>query len=211
MRIGFIGSGNIGGTVARLLAERGHEVWLSNSRGPDTLRDLAAQIGERAHPATGEEAAEVAEVVVVSIPFGRIHDLPAKPLAGKIVIDTNNYYPRRDGQWAELDSGDTTSSELLAGRLPGARVVKAFNTIYYAELASQGQPAGTPDRRALPIAGDDPAAKAVVAGLLDEIGYDAVDAGPLRAGRRFEPDTPPYGPRLDAAGLRDALAASGTP
>jgi predicted dinucleotide-binding enzyme len=208
MRIGFIGSGRIGGTLARLLAQHGHEVWLSNSRGPETLRDLAAEIGDRAHPATAAEAAEAGELLVVSVPLKNYVDVPVKSTAGKVVIDTNNYYPQRDGQIAALDEGETTSSELLAGHLPDARVVKLFNTIYWEELRDQGQPAGTPGRRALPLAGDDDDAKQQVVALLDEIGFDAVDAGPLREGGRFEPGTAPYGPRLDAAELRRALAGA---
>jgi predicted dinucleotide-binding enzyme len=206
MRIGLIGSGNIGGTLARLWVSLGHEVWLSNSRGPETLANLAAEMGPAAHASTAAEAAEQGEVVVVSVPFGRFRDIPAAPLAGKVVIDTNNYYPQRDGQWPELDDGSTTSSELLAAHLgDSAHVVKAFNTIYFKQLLEDGQPAGAPGRRALPIAGDDPAAKATVTTLLDELGYDAVDAGPLAEGRRFQPDTPPYGPRMTAAELREAL------
>jgi predicted dinucleotide-binding enzyme len=118
----------------------------------------------------------------------------------------DNYYPQRDGQIPELDDGNTTSSELLAAHLPDARVVKAFNTIYFADLASQGQPAGTPGRRALPVAGDDAGAKSLVTGLIDEFGFDVVDAGKLAEGRRFQPGTPAYNRRLDAAGLRAALA-----
>jgi predicted dinucleotide-binding enzyme len=206
MRIGLIGSGNIGGSLARLWVPLGHEVWLSNSRGPETLADFAAELGERAHAATAAEAAEQGELVVVSVPFGRVRQLPAEPLAGKIVIDTNNYYPQRDGQWPDLDADRTTSSEILADHLgDSVRVVKAFNTIYSKQLAEDGTPAGTPGRRALPIAGDDADAKATVTALLDELGFDAVDAGPLAEGRRFQPDTPPYGPRLDAAALREAL------
>jgi predicted dinucleotide-binding enzyme len=206
MRIGFIGSGRIGGTLARLFAQQGHEVWLSNSRGPQTLHDLATEIGDLAHPATAEEAAEAGDLLIVSIPLKNYLAVPVKPTAGKVVIDTDNYYPQRDGHIAALDAGETTSSELLADHLPDARVVKLFNTIYWEELRDQGQPAGTPGRRALPLAGDDDEAKAQVTALLTEIGFDAVDAGPLREGRRFEPGTPPYGPRFDVAGLRDALA-----
>jgi 8-hydroxy-5-deazaflavin:NADPH oxidoreductase len=205
MRIGLIGSGNIGSTLARLWVDRGHEVWLSNSRGPETLVDLAGELGPTAHPSTAADAAEHGEIVLVSVPFGRFREIPAAPLAGKVVIDTNNYYPQRDGQWPELDDDSTTSSELLASHLGSARVVKAFNTIYFKQLLEDGTPAGTPGRRALPIAGDDAEAKAAVAALLDELGYDAVDAGPLTEGRRFQPDTPPYGPRMTAAELREAL------
>lgn len=206
MQIGLIGAGNIGGTVAQLAVAHGHEVVLSNSRGPDTLADLVASLGDRARAATVDEAAAAGDVVVVTIPLRVYEQVPSTPLAGKPVIDTNNYYPGRDGRIEALDSDSTTSSELLAGHLPGARIVKAFNTIYFKDLGSQGAPRGTPHRRALPIAGDDPAAKQLVTALLDEFGFDVVDAGPLAEGRRFQPDTPAYNVRLDAPGLRAALS-----
>jgi len=183
---------------------------VSNSRGPDTLADLVKEItdrGGRAHAATVEEAAREGEVVVVSIPFGRYLEVPATPLVGKVVIDTNNYYPQRDGRWPRLDADETTSSEMLAEHLPGARVVKAFNTIYWEHLRDEGRPAGEPGRRALPIAGDEEGAKETVGTLLDEIGFDAVDVGPLAAGRLFQPGTPPYGASLDAPALRRILRA----
>jgi len=206
MRIGLIGSGNIGSTVARLAIGAGHEVVLSNSRGPQTLTDLVAELGERASAGTAAQAAAAGDLVVVSIPFKNYQQVPVDELVGKTVVDTDNYYPRRDGQIAELDAGTTTSSELLAAHLPRSHVVKAFNTIRSADLASQGQPAGSAGRRALPIAGDDEAAKAAVTALIGQLGFDVVDAGPLREGRRFEPDEPAYLVRLDADGLRDALA-----
>lgn len=204
--IGFIGSGHIGGTLARLAVEHGQAAVVSNSRGPHTLVDLVAELGDGARAATAQEAATDGDVVVVSVPFGAYRDVPAAPLAGKVVIDTNNYYWERDGHVAEIDEGATTSAELLAGHLAGARVVKAFNHITSADLGSRGTPAGTPGRRALAIAGDDAEAKAVVAGLIDRWGFDVVDAGPLAEGWRFQRDTPAYGPDLDADGLREALA-----
>lgn len=204
MRIGFIGSGNIGGTLATLLAGAGHDVIVSNSRGPAAVADLVAQIGPRATAGSATDAATGGDVVVVAIPFLRYHDLPAEQLAGRIVVDAGNYYPARDGQIAEIDAGATSSSELVAAALPGAKVVKAFNTIYYVHLREDGRPAGTPGRRAIPIAGDDSDAKQVVAGLLDDIGFDAYDAGPLAAGRRLEPGSPVYNVRR----TRDELAAA---
>ena len=210
MRIGFIGSGHIGATLAKLFASVGHEVIVSNSRGPETLTELVKEIteqGGRARAATAEEAAREGEVVVVSIPFGRYLEVPATPLIGKVVIDTNNYYPQRDGHWPQLDAGETTSSEMLAEHLPGARVVKAFNSIYWEHLRDEGRPTGDPDRWALPIAGDEEGAKETEGMLLDEIGFDAVDAGPLANGRLFQPGTPPYGARLDQAALRRLLQA----
>ncbi|MEN1974221.1 NADPH-dependent F420 reductase [Cellulomonas sp. P4] len=206
--IGFIGSGNIGGTLARLAVEHGHAAVVSNSRGPHTLVDLVADLGDGARAGTAEEAATDGEVVVVSVPFHAYRSVPAAALAGKVVIDTNNYYWERDGHVAELDDGTTTSSELLAGHLGGARVVKAFNHITSADLGSRGTPSGTPGRRALAIAGDDADAKALVTSLVDRWGFDVVDAGPLAEGWRYQRDTPAYGPDLDADGLRAALAAA---
>jgi hypothetical protein len=205
MRIGLIGAGRIGGTVARLAVEHGHDVVVSNSRGPQTLGDLVTGLGRHAAAGTVAQAAAAGALVVVAIPLKSYQQVPAAGLAGKTVIDADNYYPDRDGQFPQLDDGSTTSSELLAAHLPGAHVVKAFNTIYYRDLASQGAPAGTPGRRALPIAGDDAAAKAAVTGLIDQFGFDVVDVGPLAEGRRFQPGTPAYNVRLDASALRRAL------
>jgi 8-hydroxy-5-deazaflavin:NADPH oxidoreductase len=218
--VGFIGSGHIGGTVARLATAAGYDVVMSNSRGPETLRDLVDELGPHARAATAAEAGAAGDLVVVSIPLRAYLAVPVEPLAGKVVIDTNNYYAQRDGHIPELDDGSTTSSELLQRHLPTASVVKVFNNIFFKHLASLARPAGAPDRTALPIAGDDPDAKAAVAAFLDAIGYDSVDAGPLGAGgRRFQPDTPaygaPYGSFSDehgtpagAAALRTALDAA---
>lgn len=203
MRIGVIGSGMIGGTLARLFAGAGHEVVLGNSRGPESLADLVAELGDRVTAATAAGAAEAGEVVVVAIPFGRFRDLPLAALAGKVVLDANNYYAPRDGNVPEIDAGATSSSEMLAAAAPGASVVKAFNTIWYVHLRDDGRPAGTPGRRAIPIAGDDAEAKAVVAGLIDDIGFDTYDVGPLAEGRRIEPGTPAYNVGL----TRDEIAA----
>jgi predicted dinucleotide-binding enzyme len=196
----------IGGTIARLAVDRGHEVVLSNSRGPDSLADLVATLGPRASAADPSGAAAAGDLVVVTIPLKHYRSVPVAELSGKIVVDTNNYYPERDGRVPELDDASTTSSELLAGHLAGARVVKAFNTIYFEHLATEGLAPGTPDRRALPIAGDDAGAKDSVARLIDEFGFDVVDAGPLPEGRRFQPGTPAYNIRLTAEQLRTALA-----
>ena len=192
--VGFIGSGSIGSTIARLAVEAGYDVVLSNSRGPETLADLVAELGPKARAGTAAQAAAEGDLVVVSVPFHAYRAVPAEPLAGKPVLDTNNYYPQRDGHVAALDDGSTTSSELLQQHLGSAKVVKVFNNILYTHLASLARPAGAADRSALPIAGDDPQAKAAVSAFLDAIGYDAVDAGPLAdGGRRFQPDTPAYG------------------
>jgi 8-hydroxy-5-deazaflavin:NADPH oxidoreductase len=217
--VGFIGSGNIGGTVARLAVAAGYDVVLSNSRGPETLKDLVDELGPRARAATPAEAAAAGDLVVVSIPLRAYRSTPVEPLKGKTVIDTNNYYPQRDGHVAELDDGTTTSSELLQRHLGEAHVVKVFNNIFFKHLASLARPAGAPDRSALAIAGDDAVAKADVARFLDAIGYDSVDAGPLgEGGRRYQVGTPAYGAPYgsfsdergtpaDAATLRAALAA----
>jgi len=191
--IGLIGSGHIGSTVARLAVDAGHDVVLSNSRGPGTLTDLVDQLGPHARAATAPEAAAAGDLVVVTIPLKAYRQVPVEPLRGKVVIDTNNYYPQRDGHIAELDDGSTTSSELLQAHLPGSRVVKAFNNIHFGHLGSLQRPADSPERSALAIAGNDEAAKQTVAQFLDSIGYDACDAGPLSEGWRYQPGTPAYG------------------
>jgi predicted dinucleotide-binding enzyme len=190
--IGLIGSGHIGGTVGRLAVAAGHDVVLSNSRGPETLVDLVAELGPRARAATAAEAAEAGELVVVTIPLKSYREVPVEPLKGKVVIDTNNYYPQRDGHIAELDDESTTTSELLQAHLPESSVVKAFNNINFLMLRELARPSGDPERSVLAIAGDDADAKAVVARFLDEIGYDAHDAGPLAEGWRFQRDEPAY-------------------
>jgi len=205
MRIGIIGSGNIGATLAERLVGAGHDVVLANSRGPETLAPLVQRLGGGASAATAEDAAAAGDMVIVSIPFGRYAQLPAAPLAGKVVVDSNNYYPSRDGRWPALDADETTSSELLAAHLPGARVVKAFNTVYWEHLRDHARPAGAADRLALPIVGDDADAKATVGALIDEVGYDAVDMGALGEGRRQQPDAELYGAELTTEELRGHL------
>ena len=206
--IGLIGAGNIGSQIARLAVAHGHDAVISNSRGPDTLTALVAELGPKARAATVVDSAKAGDIVVVTIPLKNYRTVPPEPLAGKIVIDTNNYYPQRDGHIKELDDESTTTSELLQRHLPASRVVKAFNHIYAAQLTTDGRPAGTKNRRALVVAGDDPAAKATVTRLLDEFGFDAVDAGPLKEGWRIQRDTPGYGPRRTAEELRKDLAAA---
>lgn len=208
--IGLIGAGRIGGTVARLAVAGGYDVVLSNSRGPDTLAEQVGELGSQARAATPAEAARAADLVVVTIPLKAYRNVPVEPLAGKVVIDTNNYYPARDGQLPELDDGSTTSSELLQRHLSGAQVVKCFNDIFFVHLGALARPAGSPERSALPIAGNDPEAKATVAAFLDAIGYDAVDAGLLVEGRRFQPGTPAYG-TIYAGGSADFTASPGVP
>ncbi len=209
--IGLIGAGHIGSQLARLAVRQGYDVVLSNSRGPETLKDLVHELGPHARAATSAQAAEAGDIVVVTIPLKNISDIPVAPLAGKIVVDTNNYYPERDGHIAGLDNETTTTSELLQRHLPGSKVVKAFNHIYAAELTSHGQPARTPNRRALAIAGNDAGAKQVVADLIDQFGFDVVDIGPLSESWRIQRDTPGYGPRRTAEELRRDLAAAERP
>jgi predicted dinucleotide-binding enzyme len=206
--LGLIGAGHIGSQVARLAVSHGYNVVLSNSRGPETLAGLVAELGPKARAATALEAAKAGDIVVVTIPLKNIKTVPVEPLVGKIVIDTNNYYPQRDGHIAELDAETTTTAELLQAHLPKSKVVKAFNHIYAAELTTHGQPAGTPNRRALVIVGDDAMAKKVVTEMLDAFGFDTVDAGPLKEGWRIQRDTPGYGPRRNAEELRGDLAAA---
>jgi predicted dinucleotide-binding enzyme len=208
MTIGLIGAGHIGSQLARLAIASGHNVVISNSRGPETLAALAAELGPKARAASVADAAKAGDIVVVTVPLKNYRDVPAAPLAGKVVIDTNNYYPQRDGNIPELDDESTTTAELLQAHLPASKVVKAFNHIYAAELTTDGRPAGTPGRRALVVAGNDAAAKATVTALLDEFGFDTVDAGPLKEGWRIQRDTPGYGPRRTADELRKDLAAA---
>jgi hypothetical protein len=206
--IGLIGAGHIGSQLARLAVAHGYQVVVSNSRGPDTLADLVAELGPKARAASVEDAARAGDIVVVTIPLKNIESVPVAPLAGKVVIDTNNYYPQRDGHIAELDNESTTTAELLQRHLPTSKVVKAFNHIYAAELTTDGRPAATPNRRALVIAGDDPSAKQTVAQLIDQFGFDTVDAGALKEGWRIQRDTPGYGPRRTGEELRRDLQSA---
>ncbi|HEY1523257.1 MAG TPA: NAD(P)-binding domain-containing protein [Solirubrobacteraceae bacterium] len=204
MKIGIIGAGNIGGTLTRRLQELGHQVSVANSRGPETLRDLAQETGATA--VAIQEAARDQDLVVVTIPQRNITSLPSGLLDGvPVVVDTGNYYPRqRDGAIAEIEDGMPESRWVQ--RQLGHQVIKAFNNIYASHLLEKGQPQGTPGRIALPVAGDDQAAKSVVMELVDELGFDPVDAGGLDESWRQQPESPVYGTDFDAAGVREALA-----
>jgi len=207
MKIGIIGAGNIGGTLARRLRRLGYDVAIANSRGPDSLRDLAAETGAKA--VAVREAARDRDVVIVTIPEKHIPDLPKDLFAGVpadvVVVDTGNYYPReRDGRIEAIESG-TTESRWVSQQL-GRPVIKAFNNIYAQHLLELGKPKGTPGRFALPVAGDDAKAKAIVMHLVDELGFDPVDAGGLDDSWRQQPNTPVYGPDNDAEGVRRALS-----
>lgn len=191
--IGFIGAGLIGATVARLAVQAGHDVVLSNSREPRTLFPLVAALGPNARAATREEAAEEADLVVVTVPLGALTDVPVEPLKGKTVIDTSNYYWQRDGHIDVLDARSITTSQILADHLPESKVVKAFNNINFRHLGLLARPAGDPERTPLVIAGDSQEAKAQVSAFLDSIGYDTLDAGELANGWRFDNGQPAYG------------------
>lgn len=206
MKIGIIGPGNIGGALARRFRASGHDVAMANSRGPASLQELAREIGAR--PVTIDEVVQGAELVVVAIPMTKFASLPAHLFAdaspGLIVVDTSNYYPReRDGRIAEIEAG-LTESAWVQQRL-GHRVVKAFNSIIAQHLLENGRPAGAPDRIALAVSGDDVGQKSVVARLLDDIGFDAVDAGTIAESWRQQPGTPGYLQDLGVEGVRAAL------
>jgi len=208
MQIGIIGAGHIGGTLAGKLVQAGYEVGIANAHGPASLRGLVDELGDRACPMSVAEAASFGKFVIVSIPFGAYDVLPSERFASRIVVDTMNYYPRRDGMYPGLDSGFITSSELLQAHLSEARVVKAFNTMHWNVLRDEGKPAGASGRLAIPVASDHRDAKQVVMGLIDEIGFDAVDAGSLaQGGRRLQPGSRVYGAHLDARTTRQRLAA----
>ncbi|HET9506155.1 MAG TPA: NADPH-dependent F420 reductase [Hymenobacter sp.] len=212
MKIGIIGAGHIGSALAGRFTSLGHSVQIANSRGPETLKDVAQKTG--ATPVTAQEAARFGEVVVVTIPLKSIPDLPKDLFEGVPasvpVIDTSNYYPQlRDGQIAELETGDLTESEWVQQHL-GRPVVKVFNNIHSERLAKAGKPAGDPARFGLPVAGDDAAAKQKVMQLVEELGFDAVDDGTLHTSWRQQPGTPVYGTDLPADKLRQQLADLGT-
>ena len=204
--LGIIGAGHIGSQVARVAIANGYDVVIANSRGPETLADLVAELGSKARAATAQEAAAAADVAVAPVPLRAIDDLPAEQLAGKIVLDTNNYYFERDGRIEALDKGETTTSELVQRALPDSKIAKAFNHIFASEITSDGTPAGTPDRRALATAGDDAEAVAFVTRFYDEAGFDTVNVGPLSESWRVERDRPAYVVRQNAEELTANLA-----
>jgi hypothetical protein len=203
--IGFIGSGHIGSSVARAALAHGYSVVMSNSRGPESLAELVADLGPNASAASGADAASAADFVVVTVPLKAALSVPVAPLAGKVVIDTNNYYFERDGHIAEIDNHSITVSGLLQRHLVGAKVAKGFNHIQSAQILSDALPSGTPGRRALATASDFPEAIDVVTRLFDEIGFDTVNIGPLSESWRIDRDMPGYGSRFDAVQLRAKL------
>lgn len=190
--LGIIGAGHIGSQIARAAVANGYEVVIANSRGPETLAELVAELGPQARAATAEEAAAAADLAVVTVPFKAYPAVPVEPLAGKIVIDTNNYYWERDGHVPALDEGRDTVSGMLQAHLPSSRVAKGFNHITAADITTEGRPAGALERRALATASDYEDAAAAVARIYDEFGYDTVNVGPLAESWRVERDQPAY-------------------
>lgn len=203
---GIIGAGNIGSALARAVISLGDDVVIANSRGPETLEDLVHELGPQARAATAAEAGAAGDVVVVTVPLKALADIPVDELAGKIVLDTDNYYFERDGHIAELDAGEATVSGLLQQHLPTSKVVKAFNHLGARDIGTTGSPAGSPDRRALATSSDYPEAVHFVTDLYDRLGFDTVDTSPLSESWRVERDRPAYGVRQNAAELRDNLA-----
>jgi 8-hydroxy-5-deazaflavin:NADPH oxidoreductase len=208
MKLGIIGAGRIGATAARLFVRAGHEVALSNSRGPDSLKSLVAELGPRAQAMTVADAARFGEVVMEAIPFKHYRSLPADALAGKVLISAANYYAQRDG---EIKFGDLAQTELVQAQLREARVVKAFNTIYWEHLRDQGDLSKpVEERRAIFLAGDDEEAKRIVAFLVEEIGFGPVDTGSLReGGKRQEPGSNIYNKAMTVKEAREALSRAG--
>jgi predicted dinucleotide-binding enzyme len=204
--VGIIGAGNIGSALAKGLVDRGYDVVISNSRGPETLADLVSELGSHATAGTVQDAAEQGEWVIVTVPLGAIESVPIEPLAGKIVFDTNNYYWERDGRIAKLEEKRTTTSQMLQEHLPTSIVAKAFNHILAEQILTDGSPPGTPGRRALATAGDSDEGTALVTAVYDEFGYDTVNIGPLADSWRVERDTPAYGIPQNAAELEANLA-----
>ncbi|WP_268773564.1 NADPH-dependent F420 reductase [Microbacterium sp. Leaf436] len=204
--VGIIGAGHIGSALAKGFAKNGYDVVIANSRGPETLTDLVAAVGDRARAATAQEAAEAGDIVVVTVPLKAYTDVPVAPLAGKTVLDTNNYYFERDGHIAALDEKQTTTSQMLQEHLPQSTVVKAFNHIPAADILTDGSPAGTEGRRALATSGDSDEAVALVTRIYDEFGFDTVNVGPLSESWRVERDQPAYVVRQTAEKLTQNLA-----
>ena len=203
MKIGIIGAGHIGANAARLFVDAGHEVAISNSRGPETLRELAGELGPNARAATPAEAAAFGEAVLLAIPLKDYTTLPVAELRGKIVIDAMNYYPNRDGHYDALDRGESTSSEMVARHLDGARVVKAFNTIWFEHLKTQGDTSKPVEqRRVILVSGDDADAKRIVARLIEDIGFGPLDLGDLRGSARQQPGAALYNRDVTVAEAR---------
>jgi len=201
-----IGAGHIGRSFSLAAIAEGYEIAIANSSGPETLGDLVAELGPKAKAATAVDAAEAGDLAIVAVPIAGVEALPVEPLGGKVVLTTCNYFVKRDGPIAEIDSGEVTVPEYVQARLPTSKVVRAFNHLDAAAIASDGTPAGTPNRRALGYAGDDPAAKTLTADLYEEFGFDAIDVGGLGDAWRLDVDQPAFVVRQNAHELRANLA-----
>ena len=206
--IGIIGSGHVGSNLAKAAITHGYDVVLSNSQGPDSLTGLVSDLGPRARAATPEQAAAAGDFAIVAIPLTTIDQVPVEPLAGKVVIATINYFPSRLGHIAEIDNGTTTAPGLLQAHLPTSKVIRAFSMINAADMSGDGHPEGDPKRRALALAGDDPAAKQLVARLYNEFGFDAVDIGGLAESWRVDAGQPAFVTRQNAAELKANVASA---
>jgi 8-hydroxy-5-deazaflavin:NADPH oxidoreductase len=206
--IGIIGSGHVGSNLAKAAVAHGYDVVLSNSQGPDSLASLVKDLGPKARAATPAEAASAADIAIVAIPIRAIGQVPVEPLAGKVVIATLNHFPQRDGRIPAIEDGTTTAPGLLQAHLPASRVVRAFSMINAADMSGDGHPEGDPKRRALALAGDDPAAKEVVARLYNEFGFDAVDLGGLDESWRVDPGQPAFVTRQNLAELKANVASA---
>src|SRR6516162_5241282 len=204
--IGIIGSGHVGSNLAKAAIGHGYDVVLSNSQGPDSLAGLVSELGPRASAATPAEACTAGDFAIVAIPIGTIDQVPVEPLAGKVVIATINYFPQRLGHIPEIDDGTTTAPGLLQAHLPTSKVVRAFSMIDAADMSGDGRPEGDPKRRALALAGDDPAAKELVAGLYNEFGFDALDIGGLDQSWRIDAGQPAFVTRQNVAELKANVA-----
>ncbi len=204
--IGILGSGHVGSSLARAAIAHGYDVVISNSQEPDTLGGLVADLGPKAAAATPAAAAAAADFAIVAIPITTIDQVPVEPLAGKVVITTINYFPDRLGHIAEIDNGTTTAPGLLQARLRTSKVVRAFSMVDAADMSGDGHPEGDPKRRALALAGDDPAAKQLVARLYDEFGFDAVDIGGLDESWRVDAGQPAFVTRQNVAELKANVA-----
>jgi predicted dinucleotide-binding enzyme len=200
--VGIIGSGHVGSSLARAAIAHGYDVVLSNSQGPDSLSGLVAELGPKARAATPGEAAAAADFAIVAIPVTTVDQVPVEPLAGKVVIATINYFPQRNGHIAAIDNGTTTAPGTLQAHLPASKVVRAFSMLDAADMSGDGHPKGDPKRRALALAGDDPAAKQLVAGLYDEFGFDTLDLGGLDESWRVDAGQPAFVTRQNLAELQ---------
>jgi 8-hydroxy-5-deazaflavin:NADPH oxidoreductase len=204
--IAIIGSGHVGSNLAKAAIAHGYDVVLSNSQGPDSLAGLVSELGPRASAATAAEAGAAGDFAIVAIPLATIDQVPVEPLAGKVVIATINYFPQRLGHVPEIDDGTTTAPGLLQAHLPTSKVVRAFSMIDAGDMSGDGHPEGDPKRRALALAGDDPAAKQLVAGLYNEFGFDALDIGGLGESWRIDAGQPAFVVRQNLAELKANVA-----